>query len=153
MTYQKFIDKSSEENYSNGIEYQAVGLVTACHMVNGVSNDSGKDYTVEYIDPFGYLHCEFRRHDKIEISPINEEHYQHLKRCYGLYDGMEFLLHEHRKGSENIARIATANQQKTPDKKSGVLEIRGPWLLIVGFSVVLSSSLLWVMLVSHISSH
>lgn len=84
MDYQKFADKSSGENYSNGIEYLAVGLVTGCHMENGVPNRSGKDYTVEYIDPFGRYHHAWRGCDEIEISPISEEDFQHLKVCYEL---------------------------------------------------------------------
>lgn len=84
MGYQKFTDKSSGENCSNGKEYLAVGLVTGCFMENGVPSKSGKDYTVEYIDPFGRYHHDWRGHDEIEISPISEEEYQYLKECYGL---------------------------------------------------------------------
>jgi hypothetical protein len=51
MARLQFIDKSKAENYNNGIEYFAVGLIVSCHMENGVSNPSGKDYAVEYIDP------------------------------------------------------------------------------------------------------
>lgn len=65
MTYQKFTDKSSGENYNNGIEYLAVGLIAGCHMENGVPSKSGNDYTVEYIDPFGRYHHVWRGHDDI----------------------------------------------------------------------------------------
>lgn len=82
MEYQKFTDRNSGDNYENGIEYLAVGLVTGCYMENGAPSRSGKDYTVEYIDPFGQYHHAWRGFNEIEVSPISEEDYQHLKDCY-----------------------------------------------------------------------
>lgn len=82
MTRLKFTDKSSGENYTNGIEYFAVGLVVECNMENGTPNGSGKDYAVEYIDPFGCHHYTWRAADEIEVSPISDEDYDYLQSCY-----------------------------------------------------------------------
>jgi hypothetical protein len=87
MSHLQFIDKNKAENYNNGIEYFAVGLIVSCVMVDGVSSPSGKDYTVEYIDPFGdYQYC-WRGHDDIEVSPISDEDYEHMRICYATAKG------------------------------------------------------------------
>lgn len=82
MSRQKFTDKTSGENYSNGIEYFAVGLVVDCSMANGTPNKSGKDYLVEYIDPFGRHVCTWRASDEIVVSHISDEDYDYLMSCY-----------------------------------------------------------------------
>jgi hypothetical protein len=84
MSRLQFIDKDKAANFNNGIEYFAVGLIVSCHMENGVPNPSGKDYAVEYIDPFGdYQYC-WRGSDDIVISPISDKDFDYLRKCYAL---------------------------------------------------------------------
>ncbi|MFP3637629.1 hypothetical protein [Paraburkholderia sp. SIMBA_054] len=79
----KFIDRDKRANLSDGIEFFAVGLIVANHMVNGVTpTGSGKDYAVEYIDPFGVYNFEWRAQEDIEISAISEGDYENLKACF-----------------------------------------------------------------------
>lgn len=82
MTHMRFIGKSSSENLSGGLEYFAAGLVLSCHMDSGAPNQSGKDYAVEYIDPFGTYQAEWRAADEIVTTPISDADYDHLKSCY-----------------------------------------------------------------------
>jgi len=82
MSQLKFIDKSSAGNLDGGLEYFAVGLIVSCHMENGVSSKSGKDYSVEYIDPFGMYQHEWRASDEIVISPISDGDFENLQACY-----------------------------------------------------------------------
>jgi hypothetical protein len=78
----KFIDKDKESNLVDGIEYFAVGLVTDCHMVDGEPTPNGKDYVVEYIDPFGNFQIEYRSADEIEVSPIDDADFERLDWIY-----------------------------------------------------------------------
>lgn len=82
MTRMRFIDLAKEPNLVDGVEYFAAGLVVKCHMQCGMPNQSGKDYEVEYIDPFGRYRCEWRASDEVEISPISHADNSHLKACY-----------------------------------------------------------------------
>lgn len=82
MSHLKFIDKDKGSNLNQGIEYFAVGLVVECHMENGVPNRSGKDYAVEYIDPFGMHQYCWRASEDIEVSPISDDDYDYLMACY-----------------------------------------------------------------------
>jgi hypothetical protein len=82
VAHQKFIDKCKEASLDHGIEYFAVGLIVSCNMENGVPNRSGKDYCVEYIDPFGHHQMAWRASDEIEISPIDEDDHMFLNHCY-----------------------------------------------------------------------
>lgn len=94
MSRLQFIDKTKAENLKRGIEYFAVGLVVSCHMEDGVPNPSGKDYAVEYIDPFGsYQYC-WRSSAEIEVSPISDEGYLHLKMAYESATDTVILEHD-----------------------------------------------------------
>lgn len=82
MARLQFIDNGKEENLNQGVEYFAVGLVVECHMVNGAPNRSGRDYAVEYIDPFGvYQYC-WRASADIAVRPISDNDYGYLMACY-----------------------------------------------------------------------
>ena len=78
----KFIDKDHKCNLVRGIEYYAVGLIVEEHTAGGDGGPSGKDYAVEYIDPFGNYQCEWRSADEIVISDISKDDYAYLKMCY-----------------------------------------------------------------------
>lgn len=82
MSHLKFIDKSKEASLDRGIEYFAVGLIDSCNMENGVPNRSGKDYVVEYIDPFGHHQKAWRASDEIEVTPIDDDDYAFMRHCF-----------------------------------------------------------------------
>ncbi len=81
--YRKFIDKDAASNLINGLEFYAAGLVVADYLKpDGTGSQSGKDYAVEFIDPWGdYIH-EWRSVDEVIVSEINEVDFEFLKICY-----------------------------------------------------------------------
>lgn len=82
MSRLQFIDKEKGGNFNKGIEYFAVGLIVKCQMENGIPNRSGKDYVVEYIDPFGVHQYCWRASEDIVVSPISDDDYDYLISCY-----------------------------------------------------------------------
>ncbi len=71
MNY-KFIDKNKGANLKDGIEYFAVGLIVDSYIEDGKGSSSGKDYFVQFIDPWGNIHNEWRCIEEIEISKIDD---------------------------------------------------------------------------------
>ena len=83
MAYRKFIDKDPAGNLQNGLEFYAAGLVVSDYLdSNGTGNASGKDYAVEFINPWGNYCHEWRSVDEIVISEIAKVDYEYLKLCY-----------------------------------------------------------------------
>jgi hypothetical protein len=48
-----FIDKTFEGSLQDGLNYHAAGIIDCDYTVDGKGNESGKDYSVTYIDPLG----------------------------------------------------------------------------------------------------
>ncbi len=81
--YRKFIDKDAASNLKDGLEFYAAGLVVSDYLnPDGTGNQSGKDYAVEFIDPWGNYSHEWRSVDEVIVSEINEVDFEFLKICY-----------------------------------------------------------------------
>jgi hypothetical protein len=82
----KFIDKECAGNLTSGLEYYAAGLVVADHRNPDESGShSGKDYAVEFIDPWGNYQHEWRAVDEVIVSEIEQADFEYLKLCYELH--------------------------------------------------------------------
>jgi hypothetical protein len=83
IVFKKFVDKYPERNLTNGLEYSAVGLISESHLgKDGSGNESGKDYLVEFFDPFGAHQVEWRSKDEISVSDISESDYNSIMSLY-----------------------------------------------------------------------
>lgn len=72
MIHRKFRDIDPTGNLTCGLEYCAAGLVIADYLQpNGEGNPSGKDYDVEYIDPWGDYCQEWRSIDEVVVDEIS----------------------------------------------------------------------------------
>ena len=74
----KFIDKDKGGNLNHGVEFFAVGLVVSEYL----DNKSGKDIVVEFIDPWGNLHTEWRSVDEVVITEIDDADAYMLKEAF-----------------------------------------------------------------------
>lgn len=67
-----FFDKDPNANLTNGVLFCAAGLVTQNMMVNDEPNLSGKDYCVEFNDPWGNYQCEWRAKSDVVVYELCE---------------------------------------------------------------------------------
>jgi hypothetical protein len=132
----KFIDLQSNEHTTDGLEYFASGLV----VEEFPDNSSGKEVSVEFIDPWGeYVHA-WRSRSQIEISDISDEEADRLKMAYEgfntynleteierAWDMLGFLgISEKRAGSvSNGIQVLSARYQKEiAQLKNEILQIK-----------------------------
>ena len=78
----QFIDNDKNGNLTDGVEFFAVGLIVGDYTDNGLGNPSGKDYCVEFIDPWGQHHCAWRAVEEITISDIDDVDAEKLERAF-----------------------------------------------------------------------
>ena len=76
----QFIDNDKEANLENGIAYFAVGLVAEDYRDGATS--MGKDFVVEFIDPWGNYCREWRAEEEVTIAPISDDGALLLRAAY-----------------------------------------------------------------------
>jgi hypothetical protein len=76
-----FNDLKSGENFKNGLQFHAAGIIEKDYRKNGKPSLSGKDFIVSYIDPWGNNSIEWRSENEIEIFEVGREDFEYLKHC------------------------------------------------------------------------
>lgn len=75
-----FRDINCDENYQNGLSYFACGIVEEDIRANGLPSESGKDFVVSFIDPWGNPHLRYlRATEEIILIEASEEDYEFLR--------------------------------------------------------------------------
>lgn len=78
-----FIDKNCNSNQEHSLPYYAAGIIEEDYRKDGHKTDSGKDFAVIYIDPWGEVQREWRSIDEIEMIEASFEDYIYLNLCIG----------------------------------------------------------------------
>lgn len=77
-----FTDINAGDNLSNGVEYCAVGLIVEDMRTIPTGSPSGKDFVVEFIDPWGDHHRAWRSVKDVTIKHISEIDAELLRVAY-----------------------------------------------------------------------